>query len=183
MLEPSVTVPLQTSPTYPAPPRVHWAVLLVVGMLAGILFNWFLPSPIASLADTLLWGAWMIYLCLWIRRLDPHAKSLLWAAVSIGVALASDAFDLLPNPSYALTWVGLGLVVSAAVLGIIVVFEIRAELQTHYNEREPIGLHLSGAMTFFFSYLYLQYHLYEIAQFKKRQAEGLIESAGRTLIP
>jgi len=31
--------------------------------------------------------------------------------------------------------------------------------------------------------LYFQYHLYDIAQFKKRQAEGLIENAGRTLIP
>jgi hypothetical protein len=183
MLEPSVAVPLQTSSAYPAPPRVHWAVLLIVSMVASALFEWSLPETVAEFAITSLWGAWIFYLCSWIRRLDPNSKSLAWALASIGMQFVLDGLDLIQDPSLALNWVICGLWVTSLVLDFVVIFEIRAELQTHYNEREPIGLHLSGALTFFFSYLYFQYHFYEIAQFKKRQAEGSIENAGRALIP
>jgi hypothetical protein len=37
----------------------------------------------------------------------------------------------------------------------------------YYNSREKIGLELTGAMTFFFSTVYLQYHVNEIARWKK----------------
>jgi hypothetical protein len=69
------------------------------------------------------------------------------------------------------------------VLDFVVIFSIRDELQKHYNEREPIGLHLGGVLTFFFSYIYFQYHLHEIAQFKKRQTEGVLSGTSRTLFP
>jgi hypothetical protein len=147
------------------------------------LFEWVLPEAVAEFAINFLWGAWVFYLCLWIRKLDPNSKSILWASASIGMQFVLDGLDSIQEPSLALTWVIGGLWIASLVLDFIVIFMIRAELQTHYNEREPIGLHLGGAMTFFFSYLYFQYHLYDIAQFKKRQAEGLIENAGRTLIP
>jgi hypothetical protein len=50
----------------------------------------------------------------------------------------------------------------------VTIYSIRNELQTHYNRIEPIGLQLGGIMTFFFSFLYFQYHLYKIAQLKQR---------------
>jgi len=53
--------------------------------------------------------------------------------------------------------------------GTLLTFVIRAELLKHYNEREPAGLKLGLFMTFFFSYLYFQYHLYKIALAKKQQ--------------
>jgi len=183
MLEPSVTVPLQTSSAYPAPPRVHWVVLLVGSIVASALFEWLLPEVVAELAINSLWGIWVLYLCVWIRKLDPNSKSLLWASASIGMQFVLDGLDSIQEPSNGLTWVIVVLWVASLALDFVVIFMIRAELQKHYNEREPIGLHLGGVMTFFFSYLYFQYHLYDIAQFKKRQAEGSVENAGRTLIP
>lgn len=46
-------------------------------------------------------------------------------------------------------------------------FRMRAELEEYYNTVEPMGLHLSGAMTLFFNTIYFQYHFYRIAQWKK----------------
>lgn len=38
-----------------------------------------------------------------------------------------------------------------------------------YNQREPIHLQLSPVKTFFFSFYYFQYYLYEIAVAKEQQ--------------
>lgn len=179
----STVAPLQIGPDYPAPPRGHWAALLIGSIVSSALFERILGASAAEFAITLISGAWIIYLCLWIRKLDPRSRSILWAPASIGVQFALDGLDLLQDPSLSLTWAIGGLWIGSLALDFVVIFAIRNELQKHYNEREPIGLHLGGVMTFFFSYLYFQYHLYEIAQFKKRQTEGVLTAAGRTLFP
>jgi hypothetical protein len=40
-------------------------------------------------------------------------------------------------------------------------------MEEYYNSRENIALTLSGVMTFFFSSIYLQYHVNRIARWKK----------------
>jgi hypothetical protein len=50
---------------------------------------------------------------------------------------------------------------------IVARFKVRRILLVHYNSVEPIGLYLSGAMTFFFGIYYLQYHFSRIAQWKR----------------
>ena len=57
------------------------------------------------------------------------------------------------------------------VIWIATIYLVRAELHYHYNQREPVGLYLSGVMTFFFSFLYFQYHLYKIAQLRERYGD------------
>jgi hypothetical protein len=47
------------------------------------------------------------------------------------------------------------------------VFGMRRSIVQYYNTREPIGLKLSGVMTFFFSILYFQYHFSRIAEWKQ----------------
>jgi hypothetical protein len=37
-------------------------------------------------------------------------------------------------------------------------------------------------MTLFFSFLYFQYHLYDIVQFKQRQAQGIVSTSGHNLL-
>jgi hypothetical protein len=162
---------------------VHWVAMLIVDLIAMIACYWTLPQNMFDSAITLLWSAWIVYLCLWIRKIDPTSKSIVWAVASIGIGLVLDGFNLLENPSLALGWVICVLWIASLVMDFVVIFAIRAELQKHYNEREPVGLYLSGIMTFFFSYFYFQYHLYDIAQFKKRQAEGIASVAGRPLLP
>jgi hypothetical protein len=56
----------------------------------------------------------------------------------------------------------------ALLIWFVTIYVIRADLHYHYNLREPVGLYLSGVMTFFFSFLYFQYHLRKIAELRER---------------
>jgi hypothetical protein len=47
------------------------------------------------------------------------------------------------------------------------VFSIKAAMEEYYNSTENIGLSLSGVMTFFFSTVYIQYHINQISRWKK----------------
>ena len=60
--------------------------------------------------------------------------------------------------------------IGALVCLFIGVFDMRKSLVTHYNSVEPIGLKLSGVMTFFFHFLYFQYHFTRIAALKQTGA-------------
>lgn len=45
-------------------------------------------------------------------------------------------------------------------------------MEEHYNNAEPIGLALSGVMTFFFGGIYFQYHFNEINRRKSITRAG-----------
>jgi len=179
MNDPAVQLETPAAPTYPPPPAVHWVVLLIAFLVLEFLLEAFLPPTLSGFA-------WLIYLCLWLRKLNPQASSLRWAIASIAVELAGDTVQLLQSqgllfPTPVLGWLIRALIVSSFLLAMVVVFIIRSELEEHYNYREPMGLYLSPALTFFFSCLYLQYHLYDIAQFRKRQASGFPSRSGSSL--
>jgi hypothetical protein len=53
------------------------------------------------------------------------------------------------------------------VLSIWARFSFKASLEEHFNTAEPIGLSLSGVMTFFFGALYFQWHLTRINEIKQ----------------
>jgi hypothetical protein len=59
------------------------------------------------------------------------------------------------------------------VLGIIAIFVIRAELVRHYNQQEGFGLVLGPVMTLFFSFVYFQYHLFDIAEQRYKERTSL----------
>ena len=63
--------------------------------------------------------------------------------------------------------VGAILFFAGLIFYILGVFKIRDAMEDYYNSRERIGLTLSGGMTFFFSTVYLQYHVNRIARWKK----------------
>jgi hypothetical protein len=45
-------------------------------------------------------------------------------------------------------------------------YSLRSSLEEHYNGPEPMGLDLSGVMTFFFGGIYFQYHINDIVRRK-----------------
>ena len=53
---------------------------------------------------------------------------------------------------------------------------MRSELEEHFNTVEPVGLSLSGVMTFFFGGLYFQYHINDI---NRRKLMDRMYSANR----
>lgn len=142
---------------FPAPPRVHWALLFIAITGSEGLVLWLVPQPYREFLVNLVIAAWPIYLCIWIRKIDHRSLSLYWALASFATG-------------FLFSW----------LLWIVVIFEIREELLEHYNRREPIGLRLNLFMTLFFSFAYFQYHLNRITREKLRQSEDLLVGARRT---
>jgi hypothetical protein len=60
-------------------------------------------------------------------------------------------------------WLGM---IAGGVCGLIGMFNMRRSIENYYNTVEPIGLKLSGVMTFFFNIVYFQYHFSRIAAWK-----------------
>jgi len=52
---------------------------------------------------------------------------------------------------------------------ITAIYVIRAELTRHYRQQEQFPMTLGLFMTFCFAFIYFQYHLYDIAEYKHQQ--------------
>jgi hypothetical protein len=57
--------------------------------------------------------------------------------------------------------------IGGAIIYLVGIFSIKAAMEEYYTSTENIGLQLSGVMTFFFSTVYIQYHINSIARWKK----------------
>jgi hypothetical protein len=145
--------------SFPAPPRLPWAVLLVAIAGSESVVLWMVPQPYREFLVNLVIAAWPIYLCLWIRKIDHRSLSLYWALASFATG-------------FLFSW----------LLWIVVVFEIREELLEHYNTREPVGLRLNLVMTLLFSFVYFQYHLNRISKEKNRLGEEVVVGARRSAL-
>jgi hypothetical protein len=145
--------------SYPAPPRLHWALLFVVIAGSEGLVLWLVPQPYREFLVNLVIAVWPIYLCIWIRRIDDRSLSLYWALASFATG-------------FLFSW----------LLWIVAIFEIREELLDHYNRREPVGLRLNLILTALFSFVYFQYHLNRIAREKAEQSNELIPNEQRSAL-
>jgi hypothetical protein len=156
---------------YPPPPNVHWGILLLAQMVISIALCFLVPRAYWIVVSNLAFDAWAIYLCLWIRKLEPGAMSIFWCAAYVALQVAAGVPG---GPSPASTGImifAVTLALICIVIWIATIYLVRAELHYHYNQREPVGLYLSGVITFFFSFLYFQYHLYKIAQLRERYGD------------
>jgi uncharacterized protein YhhL (DUF1145 family) len=137
----------------PLPPNLHWVLLLILVVLTRQLFNWI----------------WAFVLANWARKLSGNNKAMVLVAMypagilagilAIGAAAAMGA----PN----MAALGLIFILGGAIVYVFGIFKIRDAMEEYYNSRENIALTLSGVMTFFFSSIYLQYHVNRIARWKK----------------
>jgi hypothetical protein len=135
---------------YPDPPNLNWGLVLVFGIFTCGLFN-------------LVWG---IVQAVWMRSVAPQSKALYYyigaagALAAIFVVSFQAAATHAPNTMAGLVNIGY------CILLLIGRFSLRSSLEQHYNTAEPIGLALSGVMTFFFGDIYFQYHLNDIVRRK-----------------
>ncbi len=130
----------------PLPPNLHWAILLVVNILTRYLFNWI----------------WALLLANWGRKLSGRNTAMVLVAMYPAGFVAGILAIMLHVPAAG----GL-LIIGGAIVYLFGVFAIRQAVEDYYNSTENIGLTLSGAMTFFFSTIYLQYHVNRLARWKK----------------
>lgn len=154
---------------YYDPPHVQWWVLLIAFSIAGLAISLSLPNRLAVCAQSFAEEAWGIYLCQWIKRIDPDATSInwLWATVVTDVAafLLSIPTDRAPMIAFFL----LGFRLASMICFVVGIYTIRAELTRHYREKEIFPMVLGPFMTFFFSFIYFQYHLFDISDYKLRE--------------
>jgi hypothetical protein len=142
-------------PGSPAPPNLHWVVLLIL--------TWFT----AGLAGLI----WWFRQALFVKKIDPSSKAvlLLSAVVIAMIVQVVVVLGAMSGSRAAIaTASGVAMLLNLVVIvaGVATVFSMRSSIVRYYNTVEPIGLSLSGVMTFFFSILYFQYHFSRIVQWK-----------------
>ncbi len=135
---------------YPDPPNLHWALVLLFGVISCGLFT----------------TAWDIVQAVWMRQVAPQSKALYYYLayvanlVLVAILTVVAAQQHVRNPLVSiLNLVGL-------VVLLIGRFSLKNSLEEHFNSQEPMGLLLSGVMTFFFGAIYFQYHLNDIVRRK-----------------
>lgn len=130
------------------PPNLHWSIVLILGVLTRQLFNL----------------VWALVQGNWARKLSGDNKPLVLVAMYPAGMVAGILTMALSRSAAAL---GLLFIIAGAIVYIVGIFSIRSAMEEYYNSTENIGLQLSGGMTFFFSTVYIQYHINSIARWKK----------------
>ncbi len=141
----------------PIPPDMHWAVVLVLA--------WF-TMGLAGLV-------WAFRQAGFVKKIDPSNKAVtMFVLALLGMvgqvvlyimAFASRSMAMMTTVSLVIMLLNFVIII-AWLVGI---FGMRSSLVRYYNSVEPIGLRLSGVMTFFFSILYFQHHFSRIARWKR----------------
>jgi len=136
---------------YPAPPSLHWALVLLLGIVTCGIFFWI----------------WALVEANWVRKVQPASKGMiLWSFAIVLSFINGVLAQTHDNNAKAL---GSLFSLAAIVLSIVGAFSLKNSIEEHYNTAEPIGLQLSGVMTFFFAVFYFQYHFSRINEMRKSQ--------------
>ena len=138
--------------TVPLPPNLHWGLLLAIYVVAQIL---------NALLHLLLNSAWSIVQANWARKLDGNNNTLVLvimypAAIFSAAMAAAFGFAQQTSTPFKFTVV---LILGGVVCYIVGMFKIKAAMESYYPD-----LRLSGVMTFFFSTIYFQYHINQLAK-------------------
>ena len=138
---------------------MHWAVVLILAWFTGI------------------FGLiWFFIQAGYVKKIDPASRArkflifglLAMLAVTVAIFVSADAAAMGSTESgAAVGFLAVILVIASMVFWFSAIFGMRRSLIDYFNTVEPIGLRLSGAMTFFFNILYFQYHLSRIAEWKR----------------
>jgi hypothetical protein len=135
------------------PPSLHWALVLVIGMVTCGIF------PLV----------WLFIQSSFIKKIRPASNvTMLYI---LGFVMGVVGYGALMISAMQQSQIGMALssllYLGSIVTWIIAVFKARSLLVEYYNTVEPINLRLSGVMTFFFNILYFQYHFTRIAEWKR----------------
>ena len=146
---------------YPPPPNLHWGICVLLSIVTCGIFS----------------VVWIMVEALWVKKVQPASKAVTYFGIVIGMYVLSFVLSISGAFSAARTGhsdnslqgiqgiISLGM----AIVWIVGAFNMRDSIEEHFNSAEPIGLSLSGVMTFFFSVWYFQYHFTKINEMKRRQ--------------
>jgi xanthine/uracil permease len=147
-----------TAVVYPDPPNLHWALVLVIGMFTCGIFS----------------IVWMFVQAAWMRKVNPNSKALFYYIgvfvlylITIGAEVAMMIANKNGTPASGITALYGVCALASFVMFLMAIFTMRSDMEQHFTVEEPIGLSLSGVMTFFFSLYYFQYHFTRINELKR----------------
>jgi len=143
----------------PLPPGLHWGLVLALGLIV----------PFFAIV-------WFFIELGFVKKIDAASQATKQLIMAIGsviggivVAFVFAAVAASANaPGIAMFGGVLAFAgyVMCIVFSIMCVFGMRRSIENYYNTVEPIGLRLSGVMTFFFNIYYFQYHFTRINEMK-----------------
>jgi hypothetical protein len=158
-LYPAGAAAYQATALYPDPPSLHWALVLLIGIFTCGIFS----------------IVWMFVEAAWVRKVDPRSKALFLYIggfvlyfcgffAQVGMKASEIRGDMNPGvvAAFSIVWM-----LALCALFITGHFSMRNSIEEHFNGPEPIGLELSGIMTFFFNLYYFQYHFTRINEMKR----------------
>jgi hypothetical protein len=126
----------------PAPPSLHWAIVLVLTVVTLGAFAWL----------------WAFVQAIWVKRLTGTWKPLIWLSVPFSLIVFAFIRNANVSVPSSLGW-----------LFLIGVFSMRRHVVKHYNSVEPINLKIGFWQTFFGEMFYLQHYFTRIARLKQEQ--------------
>ena len=132
----------------PLPPNLHWAIVLILDIVTRQLFNMI----------------WALVLANWARKLINNNKPLVLVAMYPAGIIAG---VLVMMTDSSLAPLGGLFILAGVIIYLVGIFSIKSAMEEYYNWTEKMGLQMSGAMTFFFSTIYIQYQVNRIARWKK----------------
>jgi GYF domain 2/Domain of unknown function (DUF4234) len=139
---------------YPAPPNLHWGVVLLLGIVTCGIFSW----------------VWVFVESAWMKKVAPVNKALLLYGLSVGSLVLA---VILNTATQTGTPRGIGSLLNIAgwVLWLVASFNLRSGIEEHFQTADPVpsAMSLSGVMTFFFNVYYFQYHFTKVNELKKQQ--------------
>ncbi len=163
-MQPQVPVAYAPASMYPDAPDLNWAIVLLLSIVTCGLFT----------------IAWNLIQALWIKKVQPETKALLFYLIVIGLAVinvitSAGRMALLLGSRgqvhrgmYPMIGISAVFTIASLVMQwIIYPFAMRDSLLKHFNQADPVGLQLSPVMTFFFGSLYFQYHINRINEIKR----------------
>ncbi|RXH54519.1 DUF4339 domain-containing protein [Granulicella sibirica] len=158
---PQYTAPIPGA--WDAPPNLSWGLVLLFGFLTCTVFMYI----------------WNLIMAAWVNRVVPESKVLIlyiagtvlmilqvFAGAKFNMALGGgyhthpDFTQGFGGPYASITFV-------CWIVRLIARFAMRNTLERHFNTTDPVGLRLSGVMTFFFGGVYFQYHINRINDIKR----------------
>jgi hypothetical protein len=142
--------PIPAATIWPTPPNLHWGLVLLFSVVSCGIF---------SIVWDLVQSAWM-------KKIEPASQSLYYYIGAAILLLCFYSSSFIAGMTRSGNSFGGLIELAYVVLLLIGRFKLRTSLERHYNIDEPMGLALSGVMTFFFGCIYFQYHLNDIMKRK-----------------
>ena len=140
------TVPIPSATTFgsvasaytvagPLPPKLHWGWVVGIGIVTLGIF----------------WVIWNFVVAIWVRKVVPKSQAVYYL---VGYLCASVMAGVFSDSAFSAL-----LQLTGLVLYLVAIFQTRNNIEEYYARVNPIGIGLSGVMTFFFNAAYFQYHL------------------------